>query len=299
MDQKYLYTDIRQSDGWFEFWKNVSWERIVFEKGVSARILKSVLGASIIVEKPQNINEETLLKIENFAKENKALILQIKPNLYQETDIFDKHKYDFVKDPVGTTKTGIIDLKTPLEDLYKKLPKTDRHILNNFKNEISVSIGNNYSNEEIDLFYKVYRQNGLSKKFAVHTKINFINFLNAFKNNSYLCTVRKSNNEYLGGCVFVCEGKTAWYMFSGMNNNGRKYGTGYFAIWNSIVYLKNKGYEFIDLEGLYDERYPKTYKNHQGYSQFKNRFQPDVVYYPKFRIKYFNGVYKLIDRVLM
>jgi lipid II:glycine glycyltransferase (peptidoglycan interpeptide bridge formation enzyme) len=112
-----------------------------------------------------------------------------------------------------------------------------------------------------------------------------------------LCIVKNKDKKYLGGCVFACEGKTAWYMFAAMNEKGRELNIGYALLWEGIVFLKNKGFEFLDLEGLCDERYPKTYKHHQGYSSFKEHFYPDIVYFPKIRVKYFSKLYKIIDRV--
>jgi len=298
VNKKYSYIDICQSDQWFRFFGYMGWERVVFDTNLSARILKTILGSFIVIEKSKNINDKMLGKIEKFAKDNKAIYLQIKPGISQKCDSLEKNKYDFVKKPVGITKTGIIDLNFPLDVIYKNVSKSERNLIKVFQNKTRINITSEYSNDEIDEFYDTYRQIGLSKKFITYPKKMFYCFMKSFKNNSYLCTVKNANNEYLGGCIFVFEGKTAWYMFAAMNKKGRKLAAGYIMLWKGIDFLKNKGFEFLDLEGLYDERYPKAYKYHRGYSSFKERFHPNIVYYPKIRVKYYSQLYKTIEWIL-
>lgn len=297
MNEKYSYIDIRQSDQWFHFWECTGWKRVVFDTNLSARVLKTVFGTSVIIEKPGEINDGTLSKIEKFAEDNKALYLQIKPGLSQRDDCLEKHGYDFVKNPVGVTKTGIIDLKNPLDVLNKKVSTRVRHLIKTSRNKTKITITGEYSDEKIDEFYGAYKKSGLSKSFFTLSKNTFRCFMDAFKNKSYLCIAKNENDEYLGGCVLAYEGKTAWYMYSAMNEKGRELDLGYSMLWEVIVFLKDKGFEFLDLEGLYDERYPKTYEHHQGYSSFKEHFHPDIVYFPKIRVKYFNKLYRIIDRV--
>lgn len=295
MNEKYSYVDIRQSEQWFRFWKLVGWERVVFDTNLSARILKTFLGSSIIIEKPKDINDEMLCKIEKFAKDNKAVYLLIKPGLSQKSDSMEKANYDVIKNPTGVTKTGIIDLRNPIDFLFRNISKSERRLIEDSKNKIKVTITNEYSKEELDEFYNEYKQKGLFNRFPTYSKNTFRCFMESFKNNSYLCIVKNSNDEYLGGCVFVYEEKTAWYMFAAVNQKGRKLSIGYAILWEGIVFLKNKGFEFLDLEGLYDERYPEIYKSHQGYSSFKEHFHPDIVYYPKVRAKYFSKLFKVLD----
>lgn len=297
MNKKYSYIDIRQSDQWFCFWECMGWKRVVFDTNLSARILKTILGSFIVIEKTKDIDDKMLSKIEKFAKDNKAICLQIKPGISQRCDSLEKNKYDFVKRPVGVTKTGIIDLNSPLDVIYKNVSKSGRNLIKIFQNKTRISITSEYSDDKIDEFYDTYRQIGLSKKFITYPKNIFRCFMESFKDKSYLCTVKNANNEYLGGCVFVFEGKTAWYMFAAMNEEGRKLAVGYTMLWKGICFLKNKGFEFLDLEGLSDERYPKAYKHHQGYSSFKEHFHPNIVYYPKFRVKYYSQLYKIIELI--
>jgi lipid II:glycine glycyltransferase (peptidoglycan interpeptide bridge formation enzyme) len=295
MNEKYTYTDIRQSDQWFRFWECIGWKRVTFDTNLSARVLKTVFGSSIIIENPRDINENILNKIEEYAKSNKAAFLQIKPGLLQSCDALEKKTYEFVRCPASVTKTGIIDLREPLDVLYAKVSTRVRHLIKTSQEKTRITIIGDYSNEDVDEFYGTYRQNGLTKRFFTHPRTTFHHFMEAFKNNCYLCSVKNMANDYLGGCVFACEGKTAWYMYAAINEKGRELAISYAMLWEGIAFLKSKGFEFLDLEGLYDERYPKTYKRHQGYSSFKEHFYPDIVYYQKIRINYFSKLFKLID----
>lgn len=297
MAEKYTYKDIRQSDSWFKFWEHLGWKRILFNPNISARVLNNIFGSSIVVEKPRNISQENLIEIESFAKANKTVYLQIKPGLSQTDDLFEKNNYEYITKPNGVTKTGIINLQSPLDNLFKNFSYRVRHLIKTSSAKTKINIKNNPTASEIEEFYQVYRQGGLSKKFFTYSESAFRAFRESFKNNCFLCSVKSVDNKYLGGCVFVFEGKTVWYIFSALNENGRKLDAGYAMLWQGMGLLKNKGFEFLDLDGLYDERYPDSFSGHQGYTEFKLHFRPEIVYFPKIRVKYFNKIYRLLDKI--
>ena len=86
-------------------------------------------------------------------------------------------------------------------------------------------------------------------------------------------------------------------MFGGTTELGRHNKTGYELLWQSILYFKKLGYAWLDLEGVYDPRFPKYLNAWGGFSHFKEKFGGVVVEFPMPYIKYLSPVLKLIAKL--
>ena len=57
------------------------------------------------------------------------------------------------------------------------------------------------------------------------------------------------------------------------------------------------GYKYLDLDGLYDDRFPKRLKDYGGFSHFKERFNPIIVEFPVPYVKYLSPVMRAIKKL--
>ena len=110
-------------------------------------------------------------------------------------------------------------------------------------------------------------------------------------------------------CVYDKEGKlvgakyylgykeNVWYIFGGTSDQGRvKSKAGYELMWQSILYLKNEGYKILDLDGIFDERFPTYLDWWGGFSHFKERFGGQVIQFPVPYVKYLHPLMKLMSK---
>lgn len=293
------YEDIRQSAEWFDFWNRLGWTTLHLNQGQKVLFSPNIFCSALKVEKPYTLDAETLLELDYMAKLKKIAIIRIKPYISQDSGIIDKFDYGKIRKPIGATKTGIIDLKLAEEDLWKNLTKTARYLIrSSAKNEILITFNENPTEHDLRNFCDIYEKSGRTKHFITLPEKSFWAFSNAFAKKISLVSAFDKNGKLLGGCLFAFHDKTAWYMFAGRTKEGTKHSVGYPILWEGIKYLKSLRYEFLDLEGLADERYGKYYKGHEGYSFFKECFGPDLVYFPEERVKYFNPIYKTLDGIL-
>jgi len=69
-------------------------------------------------------------------------------------------------------------------------------------------------------------------------------------------------------------------MYAANTKRGRGMGAAYFTLWEAIKFCQKKKLKFLDLEGIYDERYPSQTKNWQGFTKFKMGWGGKIREYP-------------------
>ena len=69
-------------------------------------------------------------------------------------------------------------------------------------------------------------------------------------------------------------------------------------MWEAILHLKDSGYDWLDLEGVDDDRFPAFTRDWGGFSYFKEKFGGKVVRYPMPQIKYLNPVLRILSKVM-
>ena len=119
-----------------------------------------------------------------------------------------------------------------------------------------------------------------------------------FGEQSFLVLCYDKDKQLVGGKLFLAYKGNVWYIFGGTSAEARKKSkAGYALMWESVLYFKNLGYSFLDLEGIYDPRFPKFLASWGGFSHFKERFGGIKVEFPVPRVKYLNPVLKIISKL--
>ncbi len=75
-------------------------------------------------------------------------------------------------------------------------------------------------------------------------------------------------------------------MYAALTKEGRKIGAAYLTLWEAIKFCQKRGLKYLDLEGIYDERYPGSTKNWKGFTAFKLQWGGKIVEYPGSYSKY-------------
>lgn len=227
--------------------------------------IKKLWFTSIIkIQRCRKINLESLKKYHPF-------LIKIEPGLSSLSNLSD---LGFHRDnwPLIPSKTLILDLGNyqPPKDVRYEIRKAEKG---------NLTIG---QSNDVEQFYKMLQETMRIGHWSIPIKKEVINLWKSFQpNNSVILMTPVS------GCLVVWNGSTAHYMYAACNRAGRKCGAAYLTFWEAIKFCQKKGLKYLDLEGIYDERYPGSTKNWRGFTAFKLQWGGKVVEYPGSYIGYF------------
>lgn len=261
--------DLRQSEDYASYIKSLGWKVVKTSDGINIFIKNlPIIGSLIKIQRPEEIN---LIEVEEIAKKYRAIFVKIEP----AKDIC-LEKFEYKRDcwPLLPTKTNVIDLTKNCVDKDTRycIRKADENGL--IMEESS----------DVDQFYEILKSSMKIGKWEIPIKTNVFNLYKAFKNGKIL--LAKKDGVVLSGAMMVFYERVAHFMYAGTNVMGRKTMAAYKILWECIKISKKMGYEYLDLEGVYDERFPKLNKKWVGFTKFKEGFGGKAVYYPGSYIKY-------------
>lgn len=291
-------SDIRQSKEWAECLAMYGWKSFRTSKNINIEVLKLGIGGFVKIQKPPALDQQDLVEIERICLENKALFVKIEPGLDQGMGLLKENTYVpsiFILTP---TKTIRINLEKDEKQLWNDISHSGKYSINRAKREgCQVKFFENPSNEKLKEFYEVHKETGKKKDFEVRSFLDLKKRTEAFGNNSHLVMVYDKNNVLCGGKFYLGFNKNVWYVYGGTSGKGRKNKTGYLLLWESILHLRKLGYELLDLDGIYDSRFPRFLHAWGGFSHFKEKFGGDVIEFPVPHVKYFNPFLKTISKL--
>ena len=242
--------DIRQSPNYAKYMQSLGW---VVDHG--AFIKKLWFTSLVKIQRPEKIDSL------DFLRKYRPLLVKIEP---RDGSLVPSgfHPDNW---PLLPTKTLILDLENIMltKDVRYEIRKAE-------KNNLQVT-----ESKDIEKFYKMLQETMKLGHWSVPIKKEVINLYKAFQpDNSVLLTTPFS------GCLLIWHGNTAHYMYAALTAEGRKNSAAYLTLWEAIKFCQKKKLKYLDLEGIYDERYPKTTKNWQGFTAFKKQWGGKVVEYP-------------------
>lgn len=239
-------TDLRQSKNYARYMESLGW---VVEDGV---FIKKLWFTSIAkIQHPTKINLDCLKKYHPF-------LIKLEP--LKEIDI-----HGFKKDnwPLIPSKTLLLDLSriNLSKDIRYEIRKAS---------DLKIA-----ESKDPGTFYKMLQETMKIGSWSIPIKKEVINLWKSFQpNNSVILTTPVS------GCLLVWDGDTAHYMYAALTKDGRKIGAAYLTLWEAIKFCQKKNLKYLDLEGLYDERYKDSTKNWKGFTDFKLQWGGKIVEYP-------------------
>ena len=282
-------SDIRQSEKWFEFLKLYGWKKAQVKDDYKLAYLTTLFGTLAKLQRPAVLKPEDLQLIEEAAKSNKALFIKIEPRLNQELEIFNEG-YKVSKGFMAPPSTLYIDLRRKENDIWESFSHSAKYSINRASREgYFVEKFENPSKEKLNDFFKIIKETQNRKRFSTISFDKLVKQTEIFAEECFLFFVYDKNKNLMGGKYFLGYKNNVWYMYGATSNIGRKNKAGYKLVWESFLSLKRHDFNFLDFEGVDDDRFSYT-SQWGGFSHFKEKFGGIRVEYPLPRIKYFSKV---------
>lgn len=256
--------DIRQTAEWEKYLESIGW---IVEKihGIRVFIKKLPLSPFSMMKIQRYHGEVDLEGLKRLKKKYRVIYTVIEP-MNKKVIGWKINKHPFLP-----SKTLVVDLTKDEKELWDDLSLNTRRIL---KKDHPIKVCEFSSKKNRVRFY------GAWKKMAntwLMSHARFNKLLNAFGGKGSLW-VSKSQDELLSGIVLLKSGDTANYFQTWTSSKGRKLGSHYYLVWQTILKCKKEGLRWFDFEGIFDERWPQ--KRWRGFSEFKKKFGGKVVKYP-------------------
>lgn len=291
--------DIRQSPEWGKYLEWLGWQKTSI--GIHKNLYSLKLGLLEIakMQRPDNLNQDDLQKLDDLAKSNKWAFIKLEPSLNQRVDDLTRRNFTISASPLSPPSTIFIDLSSPAELLWSKLSQSVRYSINRAKREGGVvEFITNPSARIISTIHPIIDETAKRQKFLAPNPDDVLKKLNLWQDHFHVAIVKNSDDVICGLKIFLGFNGNVWYMHGGTSAAGRKTTLGYLLLWEAILCLKKQSYKFLDLEGKDDKRFPFLSRNWGGFSHFKERFCGTNVEFPCPYIKYYNKGLIILNKII-
>ena len=291
--------NVRQSEAWKVYMESLIWKCPRISSGTIVNLFKTPLNFFNFgkIQKPFNLSASDLKEIDDICIENRVKFMKLEPNSNQSVDEIYENGFIDSNMPLSPSVTAYTDLTKSTDELWGALSRSGKYGVNRAKRENTrVESFVNPKDGILNDFYKTHRQTSKRNKFMSRGFDDLQKRRDAFGDESYLLMVYDGEGNLSGGKFFLGNGEMTLFACGGTTDVGRKNRSGFALTWESIVYFKERGYKIMDLEGMYDPRFPKDYKGWEGFTEFKRKFSPVEVVFHKPFIKYYNPVFRFISR---
>ncbi|MBI2848889.1 MAG: peptidoglycan bridge formation glycyltransferase FemA/FemB family protein [Chloroflexi bacterium] len=261
---------VLQTFEWGEVKKRYGWEpmRLLFRRGgypvAAASVLRkklTLLPWSIMyVAKGPCLDPQdrpatlfVLDHLKKLAQQEGALLIKVDPDIGaddQETaGLLLSAGFIPSREQVQFINTMIVDLRPPVENLYKSLhSSTRRNIRLAQKKGVCIKDG---SEADFALFYDVYEETSRRDGFIIRS-FDYYQFLwwLFWRHGMAKVFLAEYENEVLAGCIIMHLGRKAWYMFGSSRGSHRELNPNHLLQWEIIRWAKEAGIEVYDMWGL-------------------------------------------------
>ncbi len=295
--------ELRQSEGWGKYLESLGWRTETIE-GCAVRIRNiGPFGSIIKIQRPENL---PLAKIDEIAKKNRALFVKVEPRSGAQAQNLILSHYQVDAWPLTPSRTVFINLKQPETDLLESFSKDTRQSIKKARSLNLSPIAYRQTSKEfghaLEIFYNLFKQTAREKGFWVASLSELRAKATAFKENCYLIlTFRiyeklesETNLLPLSGVLLITSDKIGYYHHAASLHLGQLVKAPYLCLWEALKTAKTMGAEKVDLEGIFDPRFPSMFKKWINFSTFKLKWGGVIKEYPSNYIKFFNPLVKLI-----
>jgi len=295
--------ELRQSEPWGKYLESLGWQTETVD-GCALRIRKvGPLGSIIKIQRPENL---PLGKIEEIAKEHRTLFLRIEPSSESQARDLSANGYKVDSWPLNPTRTIFIDLKKSNNELLESFSKDTRQSIKKAtKLNLSPIVYNPTSKDfehALGIFYDLFKQTGHEKKFWIPSLKELRVKANAFKDSCYLILTFRIYEKLqpqtdllpLSGAFILFHDGVGYYHHAASLHLGQLVKAPYLTLWESLKTANAQGYERMDLEGIFDPRFPSMFKKWVGFSTFKLKWGGQVIESPSPFTKIYNPIVKLL-----
>lgn len=205
--------------------------------------------------------------------QSRRLFLRILPDAFEgsaRAKVFQSAFSQFTKRQSNgaiLTRTSLVDLAPPLEELRKKLDQKWRNQLNRAeKNGLEIVAGNDV--ETYRSFLEIYRQMWARKRFKAGVDVEEFGHMQAMlpKGQRMQVLICLQEKKPVAGAVYSAMGNQGIYLLGATSDSGLKAKGAYLLQWTMIKWLKENGFRYYDLGGIDPERNPGVYTFKRGLS---------------------------------
>lgn len=261
---------MRQSDEYAKYLRALDWKvdglpgSFIFSKKVP------LLGSIAKIQRPEKIVTSTV--IQKIIKLRRVFYISIET----KNNAQYKHYLDMGfsnAQPFLVSKTLLIDLTKPTKTLLAQMHQKTRYNIGLAKRR---GVTTHFS-RDVYTFTKLYYASAKARgMFIPQTKEIMALFWAFGERAQIILAIRK--DKIIAGILIICNNECVYYMYAFSNKEGKKHSAPSLLIWRAIEYGKKLNMESFDFEGIYDKRFPNSWK---GFTRFKKGFGGVELEYPK------------------
>jgi len=294
--------DIRQSQQYANHMRSLGWK--VERVGKWNAFIKSFpfIGSFIKIQRIDN--PIPWKEIEELQKKHRAFRMVIEPDLNTKLEIRNL-KLEILNSPFSPTKTIHIDLAPTEETIFKRFKESTRRAVRRAqKNKVTIEQSNNieefirlktrsmfpvgyFMGRDIRKLWNAFRPKNAKVLFAYKTVVMVSNrnekmsqsMKSLYFNSHYDDTYHRSG--LLGGILLLFHEQTAYYWHAAATPEGKKLFAPTLLVWEALKLSKKRGCKTFNFEGIYDERFPDSFKKWRGFTKFKKGFGGTEIEYPE------------------
>ncbi|MFZ5365017.1 MAG: lipid II:glycine glycyltransferase FemX [Patescibacteria group bacterium] len=248
-------------------------------------------------------------RVRQIAKENKALLFRIDPNVIIDLgnaadkdfwrknlavdeekiwpDIFEKQGLKKSKREVQPAHTIMLDISKSEEELLADMNQKTRYNIR-LAEKRGVEI---IESNDAKAFFELLKQTTSRQKFGAYPLKYFEDILKFDFSKLYLA---KYAGKFIAGILCVYYGKVATYLFGASSDEYRNVMAPHLLQWRAILDAKKAGFDIYDFWGAAPaESKVKQEQSWQGITRFKQGFNP---LQPIFQ---YLGCYEMVFRPVM
>ncbi len=271
-------TDIRQCRLWASFMEDLGWgvENIRTRDKDNFVYLKKIPLFGTILKAPRISLPLPFSEIEALAKDKGVFFSKIEP----KTSLPNSKVLSELKDSgyaserwsLHPTKTIVLDLRKSSDELLKNMEKDTRYSIRASQRRGIRVVKSN----DLNRFLKLYRATAKRQGFWIPEK-DLGSLWDIFSNEGKaFILIAVWNHTDIAGCLILHHEKSAYYYHAASLREYKEFFAPYLLIWESMNQAKKLGLKELDLEGIYDHRFPATNK-WKGFTHFKKGFRGEEV----------------------
>lgn len=193
----------------------------------------------------------------------RGLVLRLIPEISDDSPCFSailgEEGFSLTRD--ARDMTIIMDLNTPLEELYEGLAKKWKYNLR-VANKGNLELIEGTSEDLFGAFLGIYNEMVSRKKFVSFSDINKFRKIQARlpENFKMIIMLARSDEGLCAGLICTAIGKSVTWLFGATSISGLKSCGSYLLQWKLIEKLKEKGFSTYDLGGIDPAGNPGSYR---------------------------------------
>lgn len=269
--------DIRQSDQFAKFMKDLGWDDKFLES--SHVYLRKFPLAGYFAKIPRIGTPIPFEKLKKFRKKYKLFKLNIAPFVLASVPGSEKVKKKILSEgfsvnmsPFNPTTTIQIKLDKNLDEIFRNFTEAKRRgVRRAIKNGIIVK-----ETGDIGSFIKIRKRQYFPTGFLLTGEMEKL-WKNFYPENAALILAYSKENKPVAGVLLLFYEGVAYYWYASALKKGKKLFAPTLLVLEALKISKKRGCKIFDFEGIYDGRFPKAAESWKGFTKFKEGFGGDTV----------------------